>query len=819
MSSHGLPKLIGVLTHLDLIKSQSTLRQQKKRLKRRFWTEVYDGAKLFYLSGVINGRYPDREILNLSRFISVAKFRPLTFRNSHSYLLADRLEDLTPREEVRTNPKCDRTVAMWGYLRGIPMRIPSQTSTLRIHIPGSGVDAFTVEKLTALADPCPLPTIESEKRRKLSDKNRLVHAPFSGGAAGLLGAGAGAVSFDGDRVWVNTAGNFTRKTDDDEDGVNELAGEGEKMVMDLQDVDYTLGDRMKGSQLRLFAGDANPLSLPQQGSSTGARRRRLAFGEDEVREDDDDDASDADDNSEDGSDNDDDDDRELGPALDDQDDIEESAVAYDDVSDSDIDLDTDGLGVGYEQNDRGGDIPDYEADNLLGEEEDGDADEEAGPMWKRNLNTRAQQSCADSQSRSRLNLMTLVYSSDLTPDQVYSQQTGSLARNDSSNALLADEERDEDLFQLASGSALSAGTDDEDRFRQPQRGTVAQPDWQNPDIIESFRHLFVSGNNNDEEAQQDADQGFEDLEAQDEEGDEAEAGKAKAQSPPVEDLAAKKERLKRRFDAEYDGSSEEDDKTDFYTEQKDILRKRLEATQAEFADDDAETRALVEGYRPGSYVRLEFSGVPCELLQEFNPKFPLVVGGLLPHEENFGFIQVRLKKHRWHPKILKTNDPLVFSIGWRRFQTVPIYSIDDSRVRKRMLKYTPEHMHCFATFWGPISTPNTGFCAFNNMTNDRPTFRVSATGVVNDIDGSTQIVKKLKLTGVPRKEILDPDDGTKLILIHRQNFQEHCIHQRDVQQLVGSCEIRGRASAHRLRYTRSDKEGIAKTRRLFQGSL
>lgn len=67
LSSHGLPKLIAVLTHLDLVKTPAALKAQKKRLKNRFWTEVYDGAKMFYLSGVMNGRYPDREIMNLSR--------------------------------------------------------------------------------------------------------------------------------------------------------------------------------------------------------------------------------------------------------------------------------------------------------------------------------------------------------------------------------------------------------------------------------------------------------------------------------------------------------------------------------------------------------------------------------------------------------------------------------------------------------------------------------------------------------------------------------------------------------------------------------
>ena len=185
-----------MLTHLDLIKKASTLRDTKKTLKKRFWTEIYQGAKLFYLSGVLNGRYPDNEILNLSRFIAVIKFRPLVFRNSHPYLLADRMEDLTPREEIRLSEgKCDRRITLYGYLRGTTLQRCS-----KIHIPGAG--DFEVASSTRLNDPCPLPDTDSEKRRKLSEKQKLIiHAPMSD---------IGGVMYDKDAVYVNVPGTFTR---------------------------------------------------------------------------------------------------------------------------------------------------------------------------------------------------------------------------------------------------------------------------------------------------------------------------------------------------------------------------------------------------------------------------------------------------------------------------------------------------------------------------------------------------------------------------------------------------------------------------------
>lgn len=37
-------------------------------MKQRFWTEIYDGAKLFYLSGMLHGKYLKRDIKVRSLF-------------------------------------------------------------------------------------------------------------------------------------------------------------------------------------------------------------------------------------------------------------------------------------------------------------------------------------------------------------------------------------------------------------------------------------------------------------------------------------------------------------------------------------------------------------------------------------------------------------------------------------------------------------------------------------------------------------------------------------------------------------------------------
>ncbi len=44
LQTHGFPKVMGVLTHLDSFKDQKRLKKTKKNLKQSFWAEIYQGG-------------------------------------------------------------------------------------------------------------------------------------------------------------------------------------------------------------------------------------------------------------------------------------------------------------------------------------------------------------------------------------------------------------------------------------------------------------------------------------------------------------------------------------------------------------------------------------------------------------------------------------------------------------------------------------------------------------------------------------------------------------------------------------------------------
>ena len=610
LQAHGFPRILGVLTHLDHFRDNpEKMKAVKKKLKQRFWTEIYQGAKLFYLTGTLHGRYLPMETMNLSRFISVVKLRPLIWRNSHPYVIADRYEDLTPAETIRTDPKCDRSICFYGYLRGIPLRPNSQ----QIHIPGAG--DFKIDNVSSLPDPCPLPESDKKYKRSISEKHRLIYAPMSD-LAGII--------YDKDAIYIDMPTDNRRQSskgasaaaasDSDSDDDENISDEGELMLKSLKKKSETIDKTVQEMNISLFKG----------GQSISA-------------------------------------------------DYEDESNEDDENSDDDID--------------------EYEG---YGNDDDDEEEEE--------------------------------YDDNDNSDDEF--ESVGLKKKTAQNKSIDSDENDSEF------------------------------DLSDEDAMKSLRKRFITGaiDKPAAEVSEDAEEGgFVDLETGEAAGDynesEAEAQSENEHESAVNDTDARKEELKKKFDEEFDGKydPQEDGEgadTTYYEQLKASMAKQRAATEAEFADLDAKKREEILGIPSGTYVRIVLNGVPPEFIENFDPRNIIILGGLLANELGFGFSQARIKRHRWFAKVLKNNEPLIFSLGWRRFQSCPLFSMKDV-TRNRLIKYTPEHMHCMATFWGPITPPNTGFCAFRSLADNQSGFRVSATGTILELDQNVEIVKKLKLVGYP----------------------------------------------------------------------
>lgn len=366
---HGMPKVMGILTHLDAIKNAKTLKRRKKELKHRFWTEVYDGAKLFYLSGILHGEYLRNEIKNLGRFISIMKFRPLTWRGAHSYLLADRMEDITSVEQIRLHPKCDRDVVLYGYVRGVPMNKESL-----VHVAGLG--DLRISELSALPDPCAMPT--GEKKRNLLEKERLLYAPMSG---------VGGIVYDKDAVYIELQGSHSHRNDDGNT-------EQEEIVQELIDKKETFDTQIENQEFRLF--------------SDGAVIKSSSFKDEKS-------IGNSEDGDEDDSSESDDEDIEPDSGLDDESDAEVPGKGW--VGDSDDDEERDDESEESDSDEEyaeegstkqlpiAGNASDSETDE---DDDEQDAVLQSNLSWKDNLAQKARNAYLERQANTE-NLMKLVY--------------------------------------------------------------------------------------------------------------------------------------------------------------------------------------------------------------------------------------------------------------------------------------------------------------------------------------------------------------------------------------------------------------------------
>eukprot|EP00768_Dysnectes_brevis_P002873 gnl/Dysnectes_brevis/2099_a2434_1863.p1 GENE.gnl/Dysnectes_brevis/2099_a2434_1863~~gnl/Dysnectes_brevis/2099_a2434_1863.p1 ORF type:complete len:1140 (+),score=373.36 gnl/Dysnectes_brevis/2099_a2434_1863:54-3422(+) len=714
LQTQGFPKVMGVLTHLDKFEKVKSLRKEKRRMKLRFWKEIYPGAKLFFLSGLISGHYPKMEIHNLARCIAQTRYHPMRWRSEHACVLVDRVEKLDPSQSPPSSSDTT-SYSMFGWVRGTYM-----DPGAKVHIPGVG--DLDMTSVTAVDDPCACPAQKAfaeaklgaaPVKRSLSNRDKLLYAPMSDVGELLYDEDAVYVRLGHRREYTGADGLALADTEQDDRGKGRGARkhEGRDLVRELQGITGD-GDGSEDEDedgLALFAGGP-------QVTITGLGDEESASEEDEG-------------DGIDGSGI-----ADWLRAAEGGDDEDEEASFVE--SSSNFDLPSDAALPSDVQDSADG-------DRILAD------DVPTAPSFSLFVDpSRDLENAIYSTHKSKAANGAGAGDSSL-PAKTSGRSDGKLDlfadADDMMDAMdIADPLADIDaLFRAKTTGASTSMTFDPissisfdyspictgsdvtkvvHNTADTSSGSMLLPE---PDF-DALKRCFVTGDWDSAEALNDA------LHDED-----------NAKALPDDDDVDEDEDMS---STDPDADNSDDIDPQFDTEAADT---RL-AAATERVNRAREFRG--GRFAPGDYVRIEFNSIPSEFSDNYIKTHPLVIGALLPSELQWGYVVAKMKRHRWHPRVLKTQNPLIFSVGWRRFQSIPVYSMEQpGSMDERMLKYTPEHMHCHATFWGPAAPPASGVMAFATVKNEQKSFRVSATGSVLELSKTSKVVKKLKLVGHPYK--------------------------------------------------------------------
>ena len=370
--------------------------------------------------------------------------------------------------------------------------------------------------------------------------------------------------------------------------------------------------------------------------------------------------------------------------------------------------------------------------NSSSDSDSSDDDDDSNAKWKRDIDKRAARAFADRQ-KNNLDFMDLIYGNkgELDNDEGESSSNAddsdddffTIRKDRGSASAEVSKDSSQNAEESNNSKLIEVGTavnlDDCSKVLSKSKASVQ--DWNSLEVKESIRNRFVTGEWKDSanagnaagsDSDDDSDgEGFEDLETGEVFTNEGQVKASKNldnSSSDGSDSSSDSDSSDSDGDSNDDGASLRSDPSgppsgksgkhegNSSSDEEDIDPERAKELEQKAALERLSKTEFTKnsdikhtGIAAGRYVRIELNGLPAEFVTNFQPEIPVLVGGLLPHEISLGYSRIRIKKHRWYKRLLKTNDPLIFSAAWRRFQSIPIYATEDVNGRHRMLKYTP----------------------------------------------------------------------------------------------------------------------------------
>jgi len=153
---------------------------------------------------------------------------------------------------------------------------------------------------------------------------------------------------------------------------------------------------------------------------------------------------------------------------------------------------------------------------------------------------------------------------------------------------------------------------------------------------------------------------------------------------------------------------------------------------------------------PGCFVTVYVKNIEKHFYDAMTPNTPVTMYGLFPNEQKMTLMSVQLARAPGFTAPLKSKEPMVFQIGFRRFSACPIFSDHSNQNKFKMERFLPDcGTFIVASMYAPIMFAPAPVLAFRENALEK--FDLVAKGSLMSLDTNRIVVKRVVLSGMPFK--------------------------------------------------------------------
>ncbi|XP_071960832.1 pre-rRNA-processing protein TSR1 homolog [Antedon mediterranea] len=162
-----------------------------------------------------------------------------------------------------------------------------------------------------------------------------------------------------------------------------------------------------------------------------------------------------------------------------------------------------------------------------------------------------------------------------------------------------------------------------------------------------------------------------------------------------------------------------------------------------------EKQEIETDVQPGMYITIHIVNVPKSFIDDYNAEKPLVLFGLLQHEQKMSVLHFALKRQQSYAEPIKSKDRLIFQTGYRSFTACPIFSQHTVGDKQKYERFFPIEGVTVASVYAPVVFPPANILVFKELPGGSHV--LVATGTLLSANPDRVVVKKVVLSGHPFK--------------------------------------------------------------------